>query len=35
MIVSGAGLRGIELKSEAEVLAFCAWLAIHLAGKAA
>lgn len=35
MIVSGAGLKGIELKSEAEVLAFCAWLSLHLAAKAA
>lgn len=35
MIVSGAGLKGIALQSEAEVIAFCKWLAIHLAAKAA
>lgn len=35
MVVSGAGLKGIELHSEAEVIAFCAWLTLHLAGKAA
>ncbi len=35
MIVSGAGLKGIELTSEAEVYAFCAWLKIRALAKAA
>lgn len=35
MIVSGAGLKGIKLQSEAEIRAFCAWLKLHQAAKAA